>query len=64
MVKKSKINICFFKSEIFCEKHRPISHIKYKKIDCAPSKNSFLANKFASANSEQFIRRIKSPLTR
>ena len=42
----------------------PPRHDKYKVINFAPSKKSIVANKLPSGYLEQFLRRIKSPLTR
>ena len=53
----------FLKFENFYENHPPTRHIKYKKIDFAPSNKPIMANKLLLTNLERFIRRIKSPLT-
>ena len=43
----------------------PTRHIKYKRIDLAPSNKSIMANKLLpTTNLERFLRRFKSPLTR
>ena len=65
-LKEIKQNEIFFflKFEIFKDNHHPTRHIKYKKIDFVPGNNSIMVNKLRSTNLEQFIRRIKSPLTR
>ena len=52
------------KSNEFFKNHPPTRHIKYKTINLAPSNKSVMANKLPSINLEQFLRRIKSPLTR
>ena len=54
----------FLKFENFYENHPPTRHIKYKRIDFAPCNKSIMANNLLLANLEQFLRRIKSPLTR
>ena len=45
-------------------KSTPTRHIKYKKINFAPTIISMMADKLLSTNLEQFLRQIKSPLTR
>ena len=57
------MKLFFLKFEQFYENHPP-THIKYKKIDFVPCNKSIMVNKLRSANLEQFIRRIKSPLKR
>ena len=52
------------KFEIFRKNHPLTRHIKYKVIIFASSNTSIMANKLPSTNLEQFLRRIKSPLTR
>ena len=55
----------FLKFENFYENHHPPRHIKkYKKIDFVPYNKSIMAHKLRLFNLEQFIRRIKCPLTR
>ena len=49
------MNIFFLKFEIFYENHHPTHHIKNKRIDFAPYKNSIMANKLVSANLERFL---------
>ena len=61
-VKKEKKFL--FKFEIFGENHSPTRHLKYKVINLASSYKIIKAEKLHSTNLEQFIRRIKSPLTR
>ena len=41
----------------------PTRHVNYKKIDFAPFNESTMANELPSTSLEQFLRRIKSPLT-
>ena len=48
------MNFFFLKFENFDEKHLPTCHIKYKRIDFAPSNKSIMANKLLSANLERF----------
>ena len=52
------------KFEVFCEKHPPTRHIKYKVINFASCNKSIMANKLRSTNLERFLRRIKPTLTR
>ena len=59
-----KLTIFFLIFEILFENHPPTRHIKYKKIDFAPCNKSIMANKLLLTNSERFLRRINSPLTR
>ena len=42
----------FYKSETLCENHAPKRHIKYKVVEFAPSKESFMVNKLPSTNLE------------
>ena len=42
----------------------PTRHIKYKTMYFAPCNTSIMANKLLLTNLKQFLRRIKSPLTR
>ena len=58
------MNFFFLKFGNFYENHPPTRHIKYKRIDFVPCNKSIIANKLRSTNLEQFLRRIKSPLTR
>ena len=44
--------------------HLTTRHIKYNRVDLAPCNKSIIANKLLSTNLEQFLRRVKSPLTR
>ena len=48
----------------FYKNYPSTRHIKHKVIFFAPSNTSLMANKLRSTNSERFLRRIKSPLTR
>ena len=59
MNKKFFLNLKFFMKII-----PPHANIKYKMSDFDPFNKSIMANKLRSTNLEQFIRRIKSPLTR
>ena len=49
--------------ENFCESHHPTRHLKQKVTDFAAIYKSITANKLPLTNLEQFLRRIKSPLT-
>ena len=59
-----KKKIFFLDLNFFYEIITPTRHIKYKRIDFAHCNKSIMANKLLSTNLEQFLRRIKSPLTR
>ena len=48
----------------FYENYPPARHINYERIHFALCYKSIVANKLLSTNWEQFLRRIKSPLTR
>ena len=47
----------------FFENHPPTRHIQYKVINFAPINTSVMAIELPSTNLEQFLIRIKSPLT-
>ena len=53
----------FLKFEIFYQNYPPTGHMRYKRIDVARCNKSTMTNNLFSTNFEQFIRRIKSPLT-
>ena len=58
-MKKKMLNF-----EVFFIKSSPHTPLKVEKINFAHCNKSIMANKLLSTNLDQFLRRIKTPLTR